>query len=732
MADLRVQAEQDRGREAGEAIASALPPRALAPWIWLLLAWLALAGAIGRELLLAHEAIWAHEREHLKHQAEIVDTRLGAKLQSIGNALGWIRHELILSPALASGKAEESLHLKSLVEVMRGVGTLLVVDADGTVWASSRPEIVGRSFRLSEADRTISSSHDPEILYIVPSPLPVPGGTSAVGVGKALFDRDGGFGGFALAIVDPDELGALLHSVLYVTDMRAGLAYGDGRIIPPVSGEGDESPEGPFAEAGESLLQHVKSGMRESGPVLVAVSPADERMVAYRTVRPERDRADRPLVVFLSRDVSAMFAPWRTRLLASAVFLGVTGLAAVAALLLYQRRKRADAWLRLDAEAQRRAAGERLRESEARWKFALEGGGQGVWDWDMVRGRMYLSPRYAQMLGYEDGELGHSPEARIEAVHPDDRARVSAVCDEGCGREAPYCLSEFRARRKDGSYIWIESRGMIVDRTPDGRPARMIGTHTEITERKSLERAAQERGALMEALLKQQVASQTAAAFAHELNQPLVAISAYSEAALNMVRSGQADSGKIVHAIEGSFNQSQRAGEVLRELIARLNRRQGGEAETAPFDINDLVAEAVDAVRQWLLPELQASLDLDAGVPPALGNRLQTEKVIVNLLANGIEAMQAAGVAASSIRIAVSVQASDGLAHVRIRDFGPGLDAEAARRIFEPLFSTKRNGMGLGLAISRSLIEAQNGRLWVDIACAPGAEFHFTLPLAHG
>lgn len=286
---------------------------------------------------------------------------------------------------------------------------------------------------------------------------------------------------------------------------------------------------------------------------------------------------------------------------------------------------------------------------------------------------------------------------------------------------------EHRIVRPDGEVRWVHT---LAHPYFDERGAvrRYVGTTMDITERKREESEAQEKNQLMQSLVRQQVALQTAAAIAHELNQPLVSIVAYNEVALRALKSGKPKEETLVHTLSGSHRQALRAGEVLHELIDQLHK---GEIEFKPFDINGLVEEVAGKLSRTGFGNFRATLDLQRQMPPVFGNRLQTEKVLLNLIQNGIDAMGEAGVSPAAFAIAVRTLAGHNMAHVTVRDGGPGIDAEAARRIFEPFFSTKSNGLGLGLAISRSLIEAQDGQLWLDPDDGPGAVFHFTLPFAN-
>lgn len=243
----------------------------------------------------------------------------------------------------------------------------------------------------------------------------------------------------------------------------------------------------------------------------------------------------------------------------------------------------------------------------------------------------------------------------------------------------------------------------------------------------SKERQLREQRNELDLLVRQQVAIQTAAALAHELNQPLVAISAYSEVALRMLQTGKPDPAKLTRALEGSVEQAQRAGRTVHELLDFLHK---GETVFAAMDLNELVREAVAFAAMNGQGGFRPVLELDPDLPPVLGSRLQVQKVLINLLRNGVEAMEEAGVVAPALTVTVHANPDRTMAQVTVRDTGPGIGAEIAARLFEPFFTTKAQGIGLGLAISRSLIEAHGGQLWAASNEGPGATFHFTLPLA--
>lgn len=230
----------------------------------------------------------------------------------------------------------------------------------------------------------------------------------------------------------------------------------------------------------------------------------------------------------------------------------------------------------------------------------------------------------------------------------------------------------------------------------------------------------------MEELSKLHVASQTAAAIAHELNQPLNAITSYSEAALLLLRSGNPAPEKLQQALEGGAAQAQRAGQVVRELLLFF---QGREAPSEAVDLNQAVRRALAVAEAGGHGGFHPSVDLAPGARFVKANRLQIEKVLVNLVCNGVDAMRAAGISAQSIAIIAGPDREDGMVRVTVQDSGPGLTEEAAQRVFMPFYTTKPRGIGMGLAVSRALVEANGGRLWSEANPGRGGIFHLTLPL---
>ena len=221
-------------------------------------------------------------------------------------------------------------------------------------------------------------------------------------------------------------------------------------------------------------------------------------------------------------------------------------------------------------------------------------------------------------------------------------------------------------------------------------------------------------------------ATQTAAAIAHELNQPIGAISAYCASLEGLLTDADASSEAIRRALRGVTQQSSRAGRLIHELLDFLHCSAAG---TEAVDINRMVLECLETLAESPYRGTSAVSDLAPGAPQAVGSPVQIRSVLRNLLHNALEAMHGAGMGLDGMRLLVRTRGTPDCVTVTVEDNGPGFDAVLAERIFEPFFTTKPNGTGLGLAISRSLVEVQGGRIWADPGAGTGARLHLQLPV---
>ena len=365
-----------------------------------------------------------------------------------------------------------------------------------------------------------------------------------------------------------------------------------------------------------------------------------------------------------------------------------------------------------------------LKSSEERLRLAKASAGLGVFDIDLVLDSAQCDTLVYKLFGFQRNiRIGY--QHFVDAIDVVDQAKWQAMFEKATtsSNDGNYQI-EFRINDKQNqAKHWLYIAGRVFFKKDQA--VRMLGVVQDTTKQKQLQQKLNEQRIELETLFKTQIAIQTASAIAHEINQPLAAISAYSEVALFALKSEAPDIDRLNRSLLGCVSQANRAGKSLHELMEFL---QKGKVELEPTDLNEVVLEALDITQHNGYGGFKSLLDLEPDLPKVLANHTQLQKVLVNLLRNGVEASQNIGVPIAEIQVLVRTHAELKMAEVIIQDNGPGLTDEVKERIFEPFFTTKEHGVGMGLAISRSLIEACGGQLWFDINHRDGAAVHLTLP----
>ncbi len=292
----------------------------------------------------------------------------------------------------------------------------------------------------------------------------------------------------------------------------------------------------------------------------------------------------------------------------------------------------------------------------------------------------------------------------------------------GSGREVV-------GRRKDGSLFPLD---LAVGEIPlPGKQAMFAGMVRDITQRKLAEQEAKRRLDELAQVSRLSLMGEMASGLAHEINQPLAAIVNYAHACRRLLQAGRAEQSVLLDTLEQIARQGQRAGEIVSHLRQFIHR---GKTERALADINAIVSSVIELLGHEIEAQrVELQLDLDGSLPPYAMDKIQIEQVILNLVKNAIDAMRA--MAQDARRLHIQTRRHDGLAEaveVIVRDTGEGLPAGEINRVFDPLFTTKPNGIGVGLSISRSIVHTHGGRLWAEPNPTTGACFHFTLPVVRG
>jgi len=251
----------------------------------------------------------------------------------------------------------------------------------------------------------------------------------------------------------------------------------------------------------------------------------------------------------------------------------------------------------------------------------------------------------------------------------------------------------------------------------------------DVTQRKHAEQRAAQAHAELAHVTRVTMLGEMTASIAHEVNQPLAAIVADANASLNWLAAAHPDLESVRGALDAIVRDGHRAGEVIQRI--RQLARKGAPRKDA-VDLNDVVRDVVPLVRAELRhQEISLMLDLASKLPPVLGDRIQLQQVLLNLVMNAVEAMGT--VTGRPRRLIIrSEPDDDDHVSVAVQDTGIGIAANHLDHVFSAFFTTKPGGMGMGLSISRSIIEAHGGRLWTTPNRPHGAVFHFALPVAKG
>jgi signal transduction histidine kinase len=230
----------------------------------------------------------------------------------------------------------------------------------------------------------------------------------------------------------------------------------------------------------------------------------------------------------------------------------------------------------------------------------------------------------------------------------------------------------------------------------------------------------------MEHLGRANMLGELVSALAHEINQPLAAILSNAQAARRLLASGSPDPGELREILDDIVRDDKRAGEVIQHLRLMLRK---GEIQRERFRIQESIGEVLGLMNGELDAQgISVDKELDPDLPPAEAGRVETQQVIMNLLINAAHALSESPPGQREIRIRAERHVEDAVM-VSIEDTGPGIAPEALSSAFEPFFTTRSDGLGMGLAICRRIVEAHGGRIWGENAIN-GARFSFTLPLA--
>jgi signal transduction histidine kinase len=376
--------------------------------------------------------------------------------------------------------------------------------------------------------------------------------------------------------------------------------------------------------------------------------------------------------------------------------------------------------------AERRRADEELRRSEA---FLAEGqriSRTGSWAWNVTTGEVSWSAEHFRIFGLDPDATTLSYAVFADRIHPEDRPAFEDMLEKAV-RDGSNFQYGFRIVTPDGATKYLHSLGHL---TANGaKNTEFIGTVMDVTERRLAEEALRSAVADLERASRLSTMGQLTASIAHEINQPLAAIITNADACLLWLEADRPDLEEARQAAARIVTNGLRAADIIKS-IRTLTRKSA--PEMVSLDINDVIGEVIVLMSaEFRRRSVRVETALPSNLNSVIGDRVQLQQVVLNLIMNGIEAMSESMQGQRQLHIR-SANDESGRVGVAVEDSGPGLDPMRADRLFEAFFTTKPEGMGMGLSICRSIIDAHGGRLWASPNLPNGAVFQFTLPAAVG
>ena len=365
-----------------------------------------------------------------------------------------------------------------------------------------------------------------------------------------------------------------------------------------------------------------------------------------------------------------------------------------------------------------------LRASEERWRAIFETAAVGIATEPLAGGVSSVNPAFQRLLGYSESELQKL--TTFDFTHEDDLAATRKLRDGIItGPQRSYRL-EKRYRHKDGTIIWADVNASMVPAT-NSTPAFLAIMVVDITARRHAEDALRVAQSELARVSRLTTMGGFAASIAHEVNQPLMAVVTNADTCLRWLAQDLPDLDEARQAAERTVNAGHRAADIIR-TIRGLARKS--TPEVMRFDINSAITDILTLARGELQRhDILLETDFSAGVQPIMGDRVQLQQVILNLIRNGVEAMSTVTLRRRVLQVSSQID-ERGDVVIAVTDTGTGLDPTKKERIFDAFFTTKPEGMGLGLSICRSIVETHGGRLWASPNLTQGSTFQFTVPAA--
>jgi len=310
-----------------------------------------------------------------------------------------------------------------------------------------------------------------------------------------------------------------------------------------------------------------------------------------------------------------------------------------------------------------------------------------------------------------------------EGIHPEDMTRCLSIYVSAFDGREEFSV-EYRLRRRDGDYRWILDNGRPYA-SLDSIFRGYFGSCVDITDSKRAQDELRTTQSELARITRMVTMAEMTALIANDIRQPLAAIELNSNAALRWLANTTPDLNEVRMALESVVDEGRRANKVIGRIRMMVKK---GDPEKTWLDINELIRELLAIMdRELQNQDVLVRTELIEGLPRVFVDRAQLQQVILNLIMNAVEAMESVITRARVLRVTSELQEPNNML-ITVQDTGIGIDSKDMDRIFDALFTTKLSGMGMGLSICRSIIEAHGGRLWASAAIPHGSIFHVVLP----
>jgi len=361
-----------------------------------------------------------------------------------------------------------------------------------------------------------------------------------------------------------------------------------------------------------------------------------------------------------------------------------------------------------------------LRESEEKYRLAMNATSDGLWDWDVTTGEVYYSPAWSHILGAEIDPHISSWQARL---HPDETESVLRSLSNHLKGKSDNWHHEHRLKHSTGQWKWVLGRGSVITRNAAGKALRMVGTIIDIDDRKRLE------SQLFQAQ-KMEAIGTLAGGIAHDFNNILASISGYTE--LSILKKGDQD-----NYLRQVMKACERAKNLVNQILLFSRRREG---EKKPVDVKVIVKEALKLLRASLPSTIRINPSVSVEASMMMADPTHLHQIVMNLCTNAAHAMRENGgsldVSVSNLVVSEDMTSTNPgfqagpYVHLQVKDCGQGIDPSIMDKIFDPFFTTKKleEGTGLGLSVVYGIVKSYGGEIRVESKCGRGSTFDIYLP----